>query len=49
MKLNNIKYIAFASLLALGASSCEDFLDRPGEDNYNTGNFYQNDEQCYRG
>lgn len=49
MKLNNIKYIAFASLLALGTSSCEDFLDRPGEDNYNTGNFYQNDEQCYQG
>lgn len=49
MKLNNIKYIALASVLTLGTTSCEDFLDRPAEDNYNANNFYQNDEQCYQG
>jgi hypothetical protein len=36
-------------MLALGTTSCEEFLDRPAEDNYNAGNFYQNDEQCYQG
>lgn len=49
MKLNRIKYFLFASMLALGTTSCEEFLDRPAEDNYNAGNFYQNDEQCYQG
>lgn len=49
MKLNNLKYIAIAATLGLSTTACEDFLDRPAEDNYNTGNFYQNDEQCYQG
>ena len=49
MKLNNIKYWAFATVLGMGATSCEDFLDRPTEDNYNVSNFYQNDEQCIQG
>lgn len=49
MKLNNLKYIAIAATLGLSTTACEDFLDRPDEDNYNTGNFYQNDEQCYQG
>lgn len=49
MKLNNIKYWAFAAVLGMGATSCEDFLDRPTEDNYNVSNFYQNDEQCIQG
>jgi len=49
MKLNNLKYIAIVAGLGLSTTACEDFLDRPAEDNYNTGNFYQNDEQCYQG
>lgn len=36
-------------LLVAGFSSCEDFLNRPTEDNYNEANFYQNDEQCVQG
>lgn len=49
MKLRNLKYITLATLLAVGTVSCEDFLNRPTEDNYNESNFYQNDEQCYQG
>ena len=40
MKLKNIKYTAVAALTALTMSSCDDFLDRPTEDSYNTDNFY---------
>lgn len=36
-------------MLTLGMTSCEEFLNRPAEDNYNAENFYQNDEQCYQG
>ena len=36
MKLNNIKYIAVTVITALTMSSCDDFLDRPTEDSYNT-------------
>lgn len=32
MKLSNIKYIAFCFMMGLGLTSCEDFLDRPNED-----------------
>lgn len=49
MKIKNIKYVAVVAALGLGMSSCNDFLDRPAEDNYNAGNFYQTDEQCYQG
>ena len=49
MKLKNIKYIACAAVLGLGLTSCEDFLDRPVEDNYNTENFYASDEACISG
>lgn len=49
MKINNIKYWAMASVLCMGVSSCEDFLNRPTEDNYNVETFYQNDEQCVQG
>ena len=34
--------------LLLIISSCEDFLDRPTEDNYSIDGFYQTDEQCYQ-
>ena len=49
MKLNNIIKGIMAGVLALGLCSCEEFLNRPGEDNYNTSNFYQNDAQCIQG
>lgn len=49
MKINNIKNFILIGALGVSMTSCEDFLDRPAEDNYNTDNFYQNDEQCYQG
>lgn len=45
----NFKYTVAIAALGVAFTSCEDFLDRPNEDNYNAGNFYQNDEQCYQG
>ena len=49
MKIKNIRYIAAAATVVFGLTSCNDFLDRPAEDNYNAGNFYQTDDQCYQG
>lgn len=49
MKLNNIFKGVMVGVLALSFVSCEDFLNRPTEDNYNVDNFYQNDEQCIQG
>ena len=49
MKINNIIKGITVAALVLGMSSCEKFLDRPAEDNYNTANFYQTDEQCLQG
>ena len=49
MKLNNIIKGVMAGVLALGFCSCQEFLNRPSEDNYNTSNFYQNDDQCIQG
>lgn len=49
MKLINIFKGAMAGVLALSLSSCEDFLNRPTEDNYNVDNFYKTDEQVEQG
>ena len=49
MKIKEFKYLIFAAVLGMTISSCEDFLNRPAEDNYNEANFYQNDEQCIQG
>ena len=49
MKTKNIKYVVAAILMVLGLSSCDDFLDRPVEDNYNTENYYQSDAACISG
>lgn len=49
MKLNTIKYSLFAAALALGTTSCGDFLDKPAEDSYNADNYYQTDDQCISG
>ena len=49
-QMNNriLKYLALSLGVLVGLSSCEDFLDRPTEDNYNVDNFYQTDEQCFQ-
>ena len=44
MKLNDIIKGAMVGMLALSLTSCEEFLNRPTEDNYNVDNFYLNDE-----
>ena len=49
MKLKNIFKGAMVGVLALGMASCQDFLNRPTEDNYNVDNFYQNDAQVEQG
>ncbi len=49
MKFNNIIKGMMVGVLALSLASCQDFLDRPSEDSYNTSNFYQNDAQCLQG
>ena len=49
MNIKNIKYVAAAMLLTVGMTSCDDFLDRPVEDNYNTENYYTDDASCVRG
>ena len=49
MKIKNIKYAAVALMLGMGMTSCDDFLDRPVEDNYNTENFYDGDDACISG
>ena len=49
MKLNNIFKGVMVGALALSMTSCQDFLNRPTEDNYNVDNFYQNDDQVEQG
>ncbi len=49
MKINNLKYLPLFAAAAMSLSSCEDFLNRPSEDNYNVAVFYKTDEQCYQG
>jgi hypothetical protein len=49
MKRNIFKYFALGALVAVSFASCDDFLDRPSEDNYNQDNYYQTDDQCISG
>ena len=49
MKFNQLKYSVLAVALSFGISSCEDFLDRPTVDSYNTDNYYLTDDQCISG
>jgi len=49
MKVNNIKYVLASISLGLTMASCDDFLDRPVEDNYNTENYYTDDASCVSG
>ncbi len=51
MKYGKMKYtkaIALMAAASLSLSACDDFLERPTEDNYNVDNFYQNDAQLYQ-
>lgn len=49
MKIKNMKYFAVTMLAAFSMTSCEDFLDRPTEDSYNTENYYGSDAACISG
>ncbi len=53
MKMNiSFKTLGVGALLSsslLILSSCDDFLDRPTEDNYNTENYYTSDDACISG
>lgn len=49
MKIKNIKYAAAATLISLSMTSCDNFLDKPVVDNYNTENYYNSDEACISG
>lgn len=49
MNIKKLKYLPLLAAAVMGLSSCEDFLDRPAEDNYNVSVFYKTDEQCYQG
>ena len=49
MKIYNIIKGLTAIAAAFAFASCEKFLDRPAEDNYNVSNFYKTDEQCEQG
>jgi len=48
MKILNIKNIAIATIILVGLTSCEDFLNRPAEDTYTIDGFYKTDEQCFQ-
>lgn len=47
---NILKFSKLATLIlaVLLMGSCEDFLDRPTEDNYTIDSFYKTDEQCFQ-
>lgn len=45
----SLKYSLVIAALGVGATSCNDFLDRPTDDSYTASNFYQTAEQCYQG
>lgn len=49
MKTKNIKYYVCMLLLGAALTSCEDFLDKPVEDSYNTENYYSSDDACIAG
>lgn len=49
MKIKNIKYVAAATLISLSMTSCDNFLDKPVVDSYNTDNYYNSDDACISG
>lgn len=48
-KMKKLKYFAAVMLIGFGMTSCDDFLDRPAEDSYNTDNYYKSDAACIAG
>ena len=36
-------------MMGLALTSCDDFLDKPATDKYNTRNFYESDAACISG
>ena len=49
MKIKNIKYAAAATLICFSMTSCDNFLDKPVVDSYNTENYYNSDDACISG
>lgn len=49
MKISNMMKGFAVATAVLALTSCEGFLNRPNEDNYNVDNFYKTDEQCEQG
>lgn len=49
MKLKKLAYIAVAGFMGFSMTACSDFLDKPGEDSYNDGNYYDSDAACVAG
>ncbi|QRX62599.1 RagB/SusD family nutrient uptake outer membrane protein [Dysgonomonadaceae bacterium zrk40] len=47
-KYSIITKTVIVSVMLLMLSGCEDFLNRPTEDNYTVDSFYQTDEQCFQ-
>ena len=47
--MKNIVKAFAVGILAIGAVSCSDFLNRPSEDSYTTEQYYKNDTQCEQG
>lgn len=48
MKILNIKNLAIATVLLIGMTSCDSFLNRPVQDSYTIDGFYQTDAQCFQ-
>ena len=49
MKHSIIIKVSVTAFLVLALASCEKFLNRPAEDNYNVSNFYKTDAQLEEG
>ena len=49
MKISNMMKGFAVATAVFALTSCEGFLNRPNEDNYNVDNFYKTDEQCEQG
>ncbi|MBO7623399.1 MAG: RagB/SusD family nutrient uptake outer membrane protein, partial [Bacteroidales bacterium] len=49
MKISNMMKGLAVATAVFALTSCEGFLNRPNEDNYNVDNFYKTDEQCEQG
>lgn len=45
MKLSKFTYLVMGMMVGCSLTACDDFLDRPNEDSYNDGNYFQNDAQ----